>query len=215
MAQNQIGGRLVFENAKNFIASQGYNVGHAVLTQSYIRSEVALNTSNALYTFPVVTNSSLPTFNTARAVQLQDIHVVSEIGFFLAKPNSGTDTTFPLFTYPNQGVFAVGLLSYFSLYNAYFNLQINNQNVVPAIDIFRSYVVNQTQGPAAAPPPYFDQLNGNSDGFTAIEPNILINGAANIVAQVVMPAALATVDANARLVCIMRSILAQNVTSVK
>ena len=46
---SQIGSRLVFENAKNFIQSQGFDVSQAVLTQSYVRSEVALSTSVTNY----------------------------------------------------------------------------------------------------------------------------------------------------------------------
>jgi len=220
MAQNQVGARLVFENAKNFVAGQGYDVSQAVLTQSYVRSEVALSATAATYTLPIVTNSSLPTFNTARPVQLQDVHVVSEIGFFLAKPSSSTATDFKLFTYPNSTVFSTSATTLNTLYNGFLNIQVNNQNVLPAIDIYRSYFVPQTQQAANA---FYttsgislqDQNDGNFSGFTAIEPNLLLNGAANINAQIVLPGAISTVDSGSRLVVIFRTILCQNVTSVK
>jgi hypothetical protein len=60
-----------------------------------------------------------------------------------------------------------------------------------------------------------DQVDASENGFYPIEPNLLLNGAANIVANLVLPAAISTVKANSRIVCIFRTILAQNVTSVK
>jgi hypothetical protein len=222
MASNQVGARLVFENAKNFVASQGYDVSQAVLTQSYVRSEVAMSASTATYQLPIVSNSSLPTFSTARPVQLQDVHVCSELGIFVSAPSSSTDTAFPLYTYPNKTVFGSASALY-TLYNGFLNLTVNNQAVVPAIDIYRSYFVPQTQQNTnfnvASPtsPAAFanDQNDGNTFGFTAIEPNILLNGAANIVAQLVLPSAISAVTANSRIVVIFRTILCQNVTSVK
>lgn len=211
MAREQIGSRLVFENAKAFIASNGYNVTQAVLTQSYIRSEVALSTSNAVYNLPLTVTSPLPSTPRNKVVQLQDIQVVSEIGFFLSL---GTNIS-PLYTYPNVTAFPTGAAQFWLLYNAFFNLQINNQNVVPAIDIFRSLYVPQTQqGSGPVVHPSYDQYDMSS-GFFAIEPNVLINGAANFTAQVVMPAAPSAVDAGSSIVMIMRTILAQNVTSVR
>ena len=223
MASNQVGARLVFENAKNFVASQGYDVSQAVLTQSYVRSEVAMSATAATYQLPIVTNSSLPTFNTCRPVQLQDVHVVSELGIFVAAPSSSTDASFKLYSYPNTAIFTTSAAAMQTLYNGYFNLTVNNQNVVPAIDIYRSYFVPQTQqntnfnvaSPTAPAQWAGDQNDGNSFGFTAIEPNILLNGAANIQAQLVLPSAISSVVANSRIVVIFRTILCQNVTSVK
>lgn len=223
MASNQVGARLVFENAKNFVASQGYDVSQAVLTQSYVRSEVAMSASTATYQLPIVSNSSLPTFSTARPVQLQDVHVCSELGIFVSAPSSSTDTAFPLYTYPNKTVFTTNATPLNTLYNGFLNLTVNNQSIVPAIDIYRSYFVPQTQqntnfnvASVTSPAQYsLDQNDGNSFGFTAIEPNILLNGAANIVAQLVLPSAISSVLANSRIVVIFRTILCQNVTSVK
>jgi len=222
MASNQVGARLVFENAKNFVASQGYDVSQAVLTQSYVRSEVAMSATAATYQLPIVTNSSLPTFNTARPVQLQDVHVVSELGIFVAAPSSSTDTAYQLYTYPNRTVFG-SATALNTLYNGQFTLTVNNQAVVPAIDIYRSYFVPQQQqntnfnvaSPTSPAAFAIDQNDGNSYGFTAIEPNILLNGAANIQAQLVLPSAISAVTANSRIVVIFRTILCQNVTSVK
>jgi hypothetical protein len=52
------------------------------------------------------------------------------------------------------------------------------------------------------------------DGFYPAEPNIVLVGSKKNILQLVMPNALATVTANSRVVCIVRGILAQNVTPV-
>ena len=49
----QHGARLVFENAKNLVNNAGFSAGSAVLSQSYLRSEVAMSTSTTSYQIPI------------------------------------------------------------------------------------------------------------------------------------------------------------------
>jgi len=77
---SQVGQRMTFENAKALVRSLGYSVDHAKITQSYLRSEVALSTSSANYHIPVLVND---TQNGAvrineRRLNLQDIFVATE-----------------------------------------------------------------------------------------------------------------------------------------
>jgi hypothetical protein len=220
MANNQIGQRLVFENAKSFIQSQGYDASQAVLTQSYVRAEMALSTTVANYHVPVLVNDTVngAAFNTEKRIQLQDIHVVSEIGVFVALPSSSTATNFALYSNPNKQIFTTSYSTLLSLYNGNLNIQVNNQNVLPAWDIWRHYSVPQTQnGVGVTAQTIFpvDQMEGSTTGFYPCEPNLLLNGAANIQANLTLPGAVTTIDANSRIVVIFRTILAQNVTSVK
>jgi hypothetical protein len=220
MANNQVGQRLVYENAKSFIQSQGFDASNAVLTQSYVRSEIALSTTVANYHVPVLINDTVngAAFNTERRIQLQDIHVVSEIGLFVALPSSSTDPSFILHSYPNSAVFTTGYAKMGALYNGYLNIQVNNQNILPAWDLWRHYSVPQTQnavGVTAQTVFPIDQVDGSVTGFFPCEPNVLLNGAANIQANLTLAGAVSTVDANSRIVVIFRTILAQNVTSVK
>ena len=220
---SQIGSRLVFENAKNFIQSQGFDVSQAVLTQSYVRSEVALSTSVTNYRLPIVINDTTngAAFNTERRVQLQDVHVCSSVFIGLACPSSATDAAFPLLTYPSTSSAQFNGAeqdALYAFYNSFLTIQVNNQNILPAFDVYRSYFVPQTQGGIGITAQTnfpIDQVDGSENGFYPIEPNLLLNGAANIVANLVLPAAISTVKANSRIVCIFRTILAQNVTSVK
>jgi hypothetical protein len=222
---SQIGSRLVFENAKSFIQSQGFDASQAVLTQSYIRSEVDLSATVTNYHVPVLINDQTngAAFNTERRVQLQDIHVVSSIGIFVASPGSSTATAFPLLTYPAigttiRGFSAANAAALYSLYNGSLNIQVNNQNVLPNWDVYRHYFVPQTQngvGVTAQTVFPIDQNDGSEFGFVPMEPNLLLNGAANINANITLPGAVATVTASSRIVVIFRTILAQNVTSVR
>jgi hypothetical protein len=218
---NQISSRLVFENARSFVQSQGYDVSQAELTQSYVRSEVAISASVTNYRLPIViTDNSSTIFNTERRVNLQDVHVVSSLFIGLAAPSSSTDAAFPVCSYPSVGAgfSAAQADAALTLYNGFLSIQVNNQNVLPAYDILRSYYVPQTQGGVGITAQTVfpvDQIDGADNGFYPIEPNLLLNGGANIVASIVLPAAISTVKADSRIVAIFRTILCQNVTSVK
>lgn len=218
---NQIGARLTFENARSFVQSQGYDVSQAVLTQSYVRSEVAISASVTNYRLPiVVTDNSSTIFNTERRVNLQDVHVVSSLFIGLAAPSSSTDAAFPVCSYPSVGAgfSAAQADAALTLYNGFLSIQVNNQNVLPSYDILRSYYVPQTQGGVGITAQTVfpvDQFDAADNGFYPIEPNLLLNGGANIVASIVLPAAISTVKADSRIVAIFRTILCQNVTSVK
>jgi len=104
----QHGARLVFDNAKNLVNNAGFSAGQAVLSQSYIRSEVAMSTSTTSYQIPILTNSTgaNTNFPTNQLLQLQDAFVVASIGVFVSAPAASTTTAFPLFTYPNAVTFS-------------------------------------------------------------------------------------------------------------
>ena len=155
-----------------------------------------------------------------KPVNLQDIHVVSSLFIGLAAPSSSTDTAFPVCSYPSVGAgfSAAQADAALTLYNGFFSLSVNNQLVVPSIDILRNYYVPQTQGGVGITAQTVfpvDQWDAADNGFYPIEPNVLLNGGANIVANIVLPAAISTVKADSRIVVIFRTILCQNTTSVK
>jgi hypothetical protein len=221
----QMGSRMVFENAKTLVRSLGYSVEHAKLTQSYLRSEVALSTSIANYHLPVLVND---TQNGAsrinqKSLNLQDIFVCTEIGVFFGI-GTATDTAAKLYTYPNATAFASATDdALYSIYNGYLNLTINNEQVLPAWDVLRHYYVGQTQqntnfnsATATSPAQYtIDEWEAASAGFYPVEPGIVMNGAANINFQLTANGAPATVQSNSFICVIQRGILCQNVTTVK
>ena len=209
----QMGSRMVFENAKTLVRSLGYSVEHAKLTQSYLRSEVALSTSIANYHIPVLVND---TQNGASRVNekrlnLQDIFITTEIAVVIGV-GSATATAAKLYTYPNATVFTSATDDdLWSIYNGYLNLTINNEQVLPAWDVLRHYFVPQTQQSASTT----DQWSASQDAFYPVEPGIVMNGAANINFQLTANGAPATVLADSFIAVVQRGILCQNVTTVK
>jgi hypothetical protein len=209
----QMGSRMVFENAKTLVRSLGYSVEHAKLTQSYLRSEVALSTSIANYHIPVLVND---TQNGASRVNekrlnLQDIFITTEIAVVIGV-GAGTNTAAKSYTYPNSTVFTAATDDdLWSIYNGYLNLTINNEQVLPAWDVLRHYFVPQTQQSASTT----DQWDASQDAFYPVEPGIVMNGAANINFQLTANGAPATVLADSFIAVIQRGILCQNVTTVK
>lgn len=208
-----IGTRLAFEKAKEGIRAAGFGLGQAVLSQSFLRTEVALNTNSTLYQFPVLVNDNfVPVTNTSKLLNLQDAFYVSELALFFAAPSSATDTTFPLVTYSNTTQFPAGAAdSLHTFYNGIMTLTINNRQIVPAWDLYRHYWVGQTQQTATLA----DQQDGSSSAFVPVEPGLVLIGSKQNQLQIQLPAALAAVTANSRAVLVFRGHLAQNVTSVR
>jgi len=209
----QMGSRMVFENAKTLVRGLGYSVEHAKLTQSYLRSEVALSTSIANYHIPVLVNDTQngSTRVNEKRLNLQDIFVTTEIAVLIGI-GTATNTAAKLYTYPNATAFTSATDdNLWSIYNGFLNLTINNEQILPAWDVLRHYFVPQTQQSASTT----DQWAAGSDAFYPVEPGIVMNGAANINFQLTANGAPATVETNSFIAVIQRGILCQNVTTVK
>jgi hypothetical protein len=217
---SQMGQRMIFENAKSLVRGLGYSVDQAVLTQSYLRSEVALSTSIANYHLPVLVND---TQNGAvrvneKRLNLQDIFVASEIAVLIGVGTS-TSTKAQLYTYPNSTIFtSTSDDDLWSIYNGFLNLTVNNAQVLPAWDVYRHYFVPQTQGGVGITAQTIfpvDQNDASDNAFYPVEPGIVMNGAANINFQLTANGAPATITTNSFICVIQRGILLQNVTTVK
>ena len=209
----QMGSRMVFENAKTLVRGLGYSVEHAKLTQSYLRSEVALSTSIANYHIPVLVNDTQngSTRVNEKRLNLQDIFVTTEIAVLIGI-GTATNTAAKLYTYPNATAFTSATDdNLWSIYNGFLNLTINNEQILPAWDVIRHYFVPQTQQSASTT----DQWAAGSDAFYPVEPGIVMNGAANINFQLTANGAPATITTNSFIAVIQRGILCQNVTTVK
>ena len=219
------GQRLVYMNAVQKLAEQGIHVSIAVLTQSYIRSEVNIVSGQNIFQFPIVTNQT-PNIqaNTQNLIQLQDSFVLSDLGIFLftpAAPSSGTtaiDTTVPLLSYPNILKFSTAgsAAAAETIYHGYLTLSVNKQIVVPFWDVWRSRLVNQTQGVTSTAGSAQDQLSGRDDVFFPTEPNWVFIGSRSNILQLILPAQIPSADIQpgSRIVVYGRGLLAQNSTSV-
>lgn len=210
----QHGQRLVFNNAKSLVANAGFNVGSAVLSQSYLRSEVLLTTTQTSYHIPVLVNDTqngaASGFPTEQRLQLQDAFVVSSIGIFTAVPANAADTAYQLYSYPDLTAFGANAGAYYGLYNGQFQWIVNNRQIIPTYDLYRHYWVPQTQTSATL----VNQWDSEAGYFPA-EPNPVLVGSKNNQISIVLPSALTAVTANSRLIVIFRGMLAQNVTPVR
>jgi hypothetical protein len=217
----QHGARLVFDNAKNLVNNAGFSAGQAVLSQSFIRSEVAMSTSTTSYQIPILTNSTgaNTNFATNQLLQLQDAFVVASIGVFVSIPAASTTTAFPLYTYPNASAFTTSgaAAALYNLYNGKLSVTVNNRQIVPAWDLYRHLYVPQTQQGAASTATTIDENDATEYGYYPVEPNIVLVGSKNNVISLELPGAISTLQASTapRIVVIMRGILAQNVTPVR
>jgi len=219
-----MGNRLVFENAKTLINQLGYDASHAVLTPSFLRSEVLLSTSAASYHVPVLINDNqngTPTVREQR-LALQDLFIVSSIQFLLTSGSSTTGSA-KSYTYPNLTAFSTGAAQLYNVYNGYFNIQVNNQNVLPKWSLLQHLDIPQQQQntnfnvASVTSPAQFaiDQVSMDTYALQVCEPNIVLNGASNINASIVLPAAPSAIDSNTYVATLWYGILAQNCTSVK
>jgi hypothetical protein len=220
-----VGTRLAYEKAKQALANAGFNPNQVVLSQSYLRLEVALSTSITNYQFPVLVNdvssSNTTSFATEQRLNLQDSFVISSLGFFVAAPSSSTAVDFQLATYPNPYIFSTtnAASSLFNWYNSSLTLTVNNRQIVPAYDLYRHYSVPQQQGgnayTTAQTQAFRDQQDGGESAFYPIEPAWVLVGSKQNTLQVQLPSAMAAIQANSRAILVLRGHLAQNSTPVR
>lgn len=230
---NNYSARMSFDNARQLLFDSwiGSFKGDAVacrnwvngrkLSQTEIRLEVGLNTTNNRFVFGVTpnqANSSNVIFRTENRLNLQDSLIVSEYGIFVAQTAGDTDTAYTLNTYGNTQVFAAAdaaALDSTFYSNGYFSTKVNNDVVIPFRGLFNHWYKPQTQQTAAlGPGAPKDQIRGAEDGFITQEPNLLLIGSKNYVPEIVLLSSLASAAANLRAILIYRGILAQNSTVV-
>jgi hypothetical protein len=216
----QHGARLVFDNAKTLIQNAGLSLQSAVLSQSYLRSEVAMSTSVTSYQIPILVNSQQGNnFVTNNFLALQDAFVVSKIGIYVSIPATSTTTAFPLYTYPNSTAFSTSgaAAALYNLYNGKLSVTVNNKQIVPSWDVYKHLYVPQTQQGAASTATTIDQNDATEFGYYPVEPNIVFVGSKNNVITIDLPAAIGTLQASTapRIVVIFAGLLAQNCTPVR
>lgn len=212
----QGGARLVFKNAQDALVRAGVNPAAAVLSQSYMRFENFLTTTKTSYDFGVLNNQTISgqaQAPTEQRLNLQDAFYVSEIMVYIAKAASSTDSSFKLETFPSPTTFTTvgAAAALYTLYNGNLALTVNNRQIVPNSDLTKFLQVPQTQTTGATNPPV-NQFDGAWSNV--VEPNLVLIGQKNSLFNITIPSAFAALDANTKVVIIVRGVLAQNVTSV-
>jgi hypothetical protein len=227
MVFSQQGSRQVFDNARRLVDAAGLSTQQTVLSQSYIRSEVALSTTTTTYHVPILINDnqngSTSSFPTSALLNLQDAFVISGIFVGFANTADNTTSAFKINTYPSaiNCIGQAAATSMFTLYNGSLQLTVNNRQILTQFPLSNCLYIPQTQGTttqAGSSP--FNEIDQNEQFAAAtypIEPNIVLVGSKNNVCQVVLPAAIGTLPTAGapRLIVIFSGILAQNCTPVR
>lgn len=225
MGYNAIAARMDFEQAVKIFDRAFNPLGKASqsvvdlfrMTQSELRLEQPLTTTNNLLTFPIlnnIQNQSGGQFNTEIRLAQQDSFVPTRVGIFFGLPSSSTDTSFKLYPYPSPFIFtnAAAMEAY---YSGVMNITINNDKYVKNWLLMRHRKANQTQQTSAygAGSP-LDQMDMDDDGFVPMQPYCLFIGSQDIQIQHALPLAPSAVDANTRIVIRWQGVIAQNSTVV-
>lgn len=211
--------RMVFENARDLLINNGYDLRRAKLTQSEIRSEVLMSASSTKFHLPITVNDSINgnAFATEKRLQLSDVAIVYGINVQVAKPTSSTDTNFRLFNYGNLIVFssantAASIEAAYS--NGWLSMLIDNDQTLPYWALQKHRFAPSRQQAANAyyatsAISFVDSTTG-ADGIWPVEPNWILSGNANFDFSLNLPGAMTAVETNSRFVVTMSIVLAQN-----
>lgn len=191
------------------------------LSQSEIRLEVELNTTNNIFKFGVTSkqpNSQNVQYITEKRLEEQDTIIASEYGIYVGNPASATDTEFDIFTYGNRVAFnaaqAAAIDGTFYGQGRYI-LSVNNDVIAPYRQLQNHFYRPQTQAtaaPGAGSP--LDQIRLAEDGLITQEPNVLLIGSKAYVPSIELPGNMAAVASGTRAILIYKGILAQNSTVI-
>lgn len=188
---------------------------NTILSQSYLRLEITLTTGNTAYQLNVLNNQNNAGQNqrpTEVRLSQQDSFFASQIGIYLALPDSATDFSYPLETYPNPIAFPTGgvaLNGLYTFYNGIGSIVINNQKIVPKFAMSDFLQIPQTQA-VAAPPAATTQFDPSE--VVLLQPNINFVGTNQSTIDIVLPQTMSELDAGTIAVIILKGVLAQNVT---
>ena len=188
---------------------------NTILSQSYLRLEITLTTASTAYQLNVLNNQNNAGQNqrpTEVRLSQQDSFFASQMAAYIALPNSGTDYSYPLYTFPNPIEFPTGgvaLNGLYTLYNGIGSIVINNQKIVPKFAMSDFLQIPQTQA-VAAPPAAVSQFDPSE--VVLMQPNINFVGTNQSTIDVTLPQAMTALDAGTLLVVILKGVLAQNVT---
>lgn len=234
MLISSIDSRLVYRNAMKAFAQNKIPISKDNLSNAYLRFEVPINSQQTAYDVPItITQQAVGTTiqsSTEQRLELQDSFFISHMGYFFNYASSSTGWTGfqdALFTFPSSSLniaFDIDRLQLF--WNGFMRLTVNNKVICPQWDLRRHYVAPEGQRPFYRPSDqpwnFTDQQDGSQDGFYPVEPNWVLIGSRNNQMQVNFPRPFdsnifldATGSFSAKMVVMVRGVLAQNSTPVR
>jgi hypothetical protein len=192
-----------------------------VIVDAAVRMEATMAANQQSFTFYPGQGGTVT--NTEQRLSLNDGFSIFEVGVFVAKPSSSTNTQFKLYSYPNGRVFdtanvAASLDGFYN--NGVLNIskdQVNylenyplyNHRYVPEVQ--DGLVFGLTAALTSATNNAVDAFNGLSNGFAPLASYINITGRDTLTVNIQLPAGLQAVETNQRVVLVFRGYKAYNV----
>ena len=196
MATSAIGLRQAYTIVKNAYKAKQRN---PVTTASDLKFVVPVVTGKTQYSFPVIIGDDPNNYPEGLLLNRADAFTALEMGLFIGKKSSTTDTTYDLYSYPNSVEFGSEADAFKTLFNhATINATINNVQYLQnfSTERFRNAGVTQAglgYGAASATPSVAstvtDQFDSNS-GFYPVVPTLQLSGTSKIDITLNLPAGL-------------------------
>jgi hypothetical protein len=191
-----------------------------VIVDAAVRMEATMAANQQSFTFYPGQGGTVT--NTEQRLSLNDGFSIFEIGVFVSKPSSSTDTQYKLYSYPNAATFstsnvAVSLNGFYN--NGVLNISKDQVNYLENYPLYNHRYVQDIQDgltfgyttTGATVPNGVDSFNGLSDGFAPLASYINITGRDTLTVNIQLPAGLQAVETNQRVVLIFRGYKAYNV----
>jgi len=193
---NEIALRQSYAVVKNAYAQKGRN---PVTTASDLKFIVPIVANKTQYTFPVIVGDDANNYPEAILLNRADAFTAVEMGLFIGKKSSTTDTAYNEFSYPNKNEFSTDATNLLTLFNnATINVAINNVQYLQnySTSRFRKVQIVQqglTYGyttSGATAPNGVDSFDGQKDGFYALVPTLQLSGTSKIDITLNLPSPL-------------------------
>jgi hypothetical protein len=200
MKESSIGLRQAYTVIKNAYKAKQRN---PVTTASDLRSLVPVVTGKTQYTFPIIVGEDVNNFPEGILLNRADAFTAIEMGIFIGKKSSNSDTSYDLYSYPNVIEFSANSGAdadkFKTLFNhSTINATINNVQYLQNFSTNRFRTTGATQnglgfGGATTTPvlasTVVDEFNSGY-GYTAVVPTLQLSGTSKIDITVSLPEGL-------------------------
>lgn len=195
---SSIGLRQAYSIVKKAYQAKGRN---PVTTASDLRSIVPVSANKTQYTFPIIVGDDQNNYSEAILLNRADAFTALEMGLFIGKKSSSTDTTYNWYAYPNAVEFSGSgdADAFKTLFNhSIVNATINNVQYLQNFSTSRFRTTGVTQdglgyGAASATPTVastvVDSFDSNT-GWYPVVPTLQLSGTSKIDLTISLPASL-------------------------
>lgn len=200
MKESSIGLRQAYTVIKNAYKAKQRN---PVTTASDLRSLVPVVGGKTQYTFPIIVGEDTSNYPEAILLNRADAFTAIEMGLFIAKKSSVSDTAYDIFSYPSTNEFGTTDADTFRILfnNSTMNAQINNVQYLQNFSTARFRTTGATQqglgfgatqaasGTITLTSSVVDEFNSGY-GYTPIVPTLQLSGTSKIELTVNLPSGL-------------------------